>query len=58
MTSQPFQPAPPSITLPTGIAEALADLRDLDELATGEHVARLRAVHDSLAAALASIDEV
>lgn len=55
MTSQPFQPAPPT---PTGIAEALAGLRDLDELAIAEHVARLRAVHDSLTAALASIDEV
>ncbi|MGH3671192.1 MAG: hypothetical protein ACRDSH_11225 [Pseudonocardiaceae bacterium] len=58
MTSQPCQPAPPRITLPTAIAEALAALRDLDQLATVEHVARLRAVHDSLTAALASIDEV
>jgi hypothetical protein len=50
MTSQP-----PS---PTGIADALAGLQDLAELPTAEHVARLRAVHDSLTAALSSIDEI
>jgi hypothetical protein len=51
MTSQP----PPS---DTGIADALTGLRDLDELPTAEHVARFNAVHDSLTAALSSIDEV
>jgi hypothetical protein len=50
-------PAPPVFTA-TGITDALAALRDLDELPTADHVARLRAVHDSLTAALSSIDEV
>ncbi|MBV8539988.1 MAG: hypothetical protein JO364_09985 [Pseudonocardiales bacterium] len=52
MTSQ--QPSP----TPTGITEALAGLRDLDELPTADHVARFRVLHDSLTAALSSIDEV
>jgi hypothetical protein len=51
MTSQP----PPC---DTGIADALAGLHDLDEVATADHVARFNAVHDSLTAALSSIDEV
>jgi hypothetical protein len=51
MTSQP----PPA---DTGIADALTGLQDLDELPTAEHVARFNAVHDSLTAALSSIDEV
>jgi hypothetical protein len=51
MTSQPTPPD-------TGIADALTSLQDLDELPTAEHVARFNAVHDSLAAALSSIDEV
>jgi hypothetical protein len=51
MTSQPL----PSNT---GIADALTGLQDLDELPTAEHVARFNAVHDSLTAALSSIDEV
>ncbi|MGH3872420.1 MAG: hypothetical protein ACRDSR_13070 [Pseudonocardiaceae bacterium] len=41
----------------TGVAGALANLQDLDELPTVEHVARFTAVHDSLTAALSSIDE-
>ncbi|HEU0127673.1 MAG TPA: hypothetical protein VFQ48_03580 [Pseudonocardiaceae bacterium] len=49
-----FQPLP----CDTGIADALAGLQDLDELATADHVARFNAVHDSLTAALSSIDEV
>lgn len=55
MTSQP--PTPEPLT-PAGISDALAGLQNLDELPTTEHVARLRAVHDSLTAALSSIDEV
>ncbi|MDQ3761740.1 MAG: hypothetical protein M3460_08580 [Actinomycetota bacterium] len=55
MTSQLPPPTPPS---PTGITDALAGLQDLDELPTADHVERLRAVHDSLTAALSSIDEV
>ena len=51
MTSQP----PPC---DTGIADALAGLHGLDELATADHVARFNAVHDSLTAALSNIDEV
>ncbi|MGH3900072.1 MAG: hypothetical protein ACRDTA_17890 [Pseudonocardiaceae bacterium] len=43
---------------PAGVADALADLQDLDELPTADHVARFNAVHDSLSAALSSIDEV
>ncbi len=42
----------------TSIADALADLQGLDELATADHVARFNAVQDSLTAALSSIDEV
>ncbi|HET9254436.1 MAG TPA: hypothetical protein VFO16_04430 [Pseudonocardiaceae bacterium] len=54
MTSQPTPPARPG----TGIGDALAGLRDLGELPTAEHLARLRAVHDALTAALSSIDEI
>jgi hypothetical protein len=55
MTSQPSQPASSPAT---GIIEALAGLQGLEELPTTEHVARLRAVHDALTAALSGIDEV
>ncbi len=55
MTSQPPSPALPTST---GLTDALAGLRGLDELPTADHVARLRAVHDALTAALSSIDEV
>ena len=55
MTPQPSQAAP---TTSTGISDVLAGLQDLDELPTADHVARLRAVHDALTAALSSIDEV
>ena len=51
MTSKP----PPS---QAGIAEALTGLHDLDELPVADHVARFNAVHESLTAALSSIDEV
>ncbi len=51
MTSEPPLPD-------TGIADALTGLEDLDELPTADHVARFNAVHDSLSAALSSIDEV
>jgi hypothetical protein len=54
MTSQPT----PSARLTTGIDDALAGLQGLDELPTADHLARLRAVHDALTAALSSIDEV
>ncbi|MGH3886438.1 MAG: hypothetical protein ACRDSZ_07685 [Pseudonocardiaceae bacterium] len=50
MTPQP----PPS---ETGLTDALTGLRDLEELPTSDHVARFNAVHDSLTAALSSIDE-
>lgn len=40
------------------IAAALEGLRDLDELPVVEHVARFDAVHESLTAALSTIDEV
>jgi hypothetical protein len=51
-------PPPPAFPTPTGIADALAGLRELDELPTADHVARLSAVHNALTAALSSIDEV
>ncbi len=47
---------PPST--PAGLTDALAGLENLDELPTADHVARFSAVHDSLIAALSSIDEV
>ena len=53
MTSQSL----PSPT-PTSITDALAELQDLDKLPTVDHVARFSAVHNSLTAALSSIDEV
>lgn len=51
MTSQAPEPE-------FGIAESVAGLEDLDELPVAEHVARFTAVHESLTAALSSIDEV
>jgi hypothetical protein len=56
MTSQ--QSPPPLPIRACGIAEALTGLQDLDKLPTAEHVARFNTVHDSLSAALSSIDEV
>lgn len=53
MSDQQAVPAPDS-----AVAEAMAGLDDLDELPSAEHVTRFTAVHDALAAALASIDEV
>ncbi|MGQ0719870.1 MAG: hypothetical protein ACT4NP_21615 [Pseudonocardiales bacterium] len=47
------QPSPAD----AGITDALTGLQDLDELATADHVARFNAIHDSLSAALSSIDE-
>ncbi|MGH3830739.1 MAG: hypothetical protein ACRDRS_09880 [Pseudonocardiaceae bacterium] len=44
--------------VPAVVTDALAGLRDLDELPTVDHVARFSAVHDALTAALSSIDEV
>lgn len=41
-----------------GVTEALEGLTDLDVLPVAEHVERFEAVHESLAAALAAIDEV
>jgi hypothetical protein len=55
MTSQPLSNG---VQIPAGIIEALADLQDLDELPTAEHVARLTAMHNSLTTALSSIDDV
>jgi hypothetical protein len=55
MTSQP--PAA-SDRSPAGIIEGLSGLQDLDDLPTAEHVARFTALHNSLTAALSSIDDV
>lgn len=55
MTSQPS--SAPGQTA-AGIAESLAGLQDLDDLPTAEHVARFTALHNSLTAALSSIDDV
>ena len=55
MTSPPM--SAPGRTA-AGIIESLARLQDLDDLPTAEHVARFTAMHDSLAAALSSIDDV
>lgn len=41
-----------------GITGALEGLADLDALPVAEHVERFEAVHESLSAALAAIDEV
>ncbi len=50
------QPTPPT---PDGDVEDLrASLDDLDAVPVTEHVARFHALHESLTAALASIDEV
>lgn len=43
---------------PVVVTDALAGLRDLDELPIADHVARFSAVHNALTAALSSIDEV
>jgi hypothetical protein len=55
MTSQPLSDGVP---IPAGIIEPLAGLQDLDEVPTAEHVARFTAMHNSLTAALSSIDDV
>ncbi|HEX4100689.1 MAG: hypothetical protein WAN20_05435 [Pseudonocardiaceae bacterium] len=55
MTSQPLSAA---VQTPAGIIESLAGLQDLDDLPTVEHVARFTAMHNSLTAALSSIDDV
>ncbi|MBA2473484.1 MAG: hypothetical protein H0V41_15070 [Pseudonocardiales bacterium] len=55
MTSQPPSDGVP---IPAGIIDTLAGLQDLDELPTAEHVARFTAMHNSLTAALSSIDDV
>jgi hypothetical protein len=53
MTSQPTPPAPDG-----GIDGGIAGLDDLDAVPVTEHVARFHALHESLSAALAGIDEV
>ncbi|MDQ2884213.1 MAG: hypothetical protein M3Y48_24490 [Actinomycetota bacterium] len=55
MTSQPPSAA---VQTPAGIVESLTGLQDLDDLPTTEHVARFTAIHNSLTAALSSIDDV
>ncbi|MDQ2791272.1 MAG: hypothetical protein M3Y73_16765 [Actinomycetota bacterium] len=55
MTSQPLSVA---VQTPAGIVESLTGLQDLDDLPTAEHVARFTAIHNSLTAALSSIDDV
>jgi hypothetical protein len=55
MTSQPLSVAAQT---PAGIVEFPACLQDLDDLPTAEHVARFTAIHNSLTAALSSIDDV
>lgn len=54
MASTP--PQPPQAD--DGITKALEGLDYLDELPVVEHVARFNAVHESLTAALSTIDEV
>jgi hypothetical protein len=53
MSSQPTPPA-----LDGDIEDVLAGLDDLDAVPVAEHVARFQALHESLTAALTSIDEV
>lgn len=48
-------PSPPP---DVGVTSAMDGLQDLDELPVADHVARFNAVHESLTAALAGIDEV
>ncbi len=55
MTSQPLRVA---VQTPVGIIESLRGLQDLEDLPTAEHVARFTALHNSLTAALSSIDDV
>jgi hypothetical protein len=55
MTPQAHSPAVPTAT---GIPEALAGLQDLHEVPTADHVALFTAMHNSLTAALSSIDDV
>ncbi|MFY9805810.1 MAG: hypothetical protein WAK86_00920 [Pseudonocardiaceae bacterium] len=49
-----------SPTRPTAasMTDALAGLQNLDEVPTADHVARFTAMHNSLTAALSSIDDV
>ncbi len=53
MSSQPTPPASEG-----DIEDVLAGLDDLDDVPVAEHVARFHALHESLTAALAGIDEV
>ena len=53
MSSQPTAPASEG-----DIEYVLAGLDDLDDVPVAEHVARFHALHESLTAALAGIDEV
>lgn len=55
MTSQPL---PAAVQSPAGIMESLGALQDLDDLPTAEHVALFTTLHNSLTAALSSIDDV
>ncbi len=56
MSSQPTAPASEG-DIEYGLA-GLAGLDDLDDVPVAEHVARFHALHESLTAALAGIDEV
>lgn len=58
MTAMIPQPPDPPHPYAACIADALEGLQDLDGLPVVEHVARFNAVHESLIAALSSIDEV
>ncbi|MDQ3885622.1 MAG: hypothetical protein M3308_01060 [Actinomycetota bacterium] len=53
MTAQPTPPAPDG-----DLENLLAGLDDLDALDVTEHVARFHALHESLTAALGTLDEV
>ena len=53
MSSQPTPSAPGG-----DLEDLLAGLDDLDALDVTEHVARFHALHESLTAALATLDEV
>jgi hypothetical protein len=57
MTSQPT-PTALDGDIDGDIEDVLADLDDLDAVPVTGHVARFHALHESLTAALAGIDEV
>ncbi|MGH3979623.1 MAG: hypothetical protein ACRDRZ_11590 [Pseudonocardiaceae bacterium] len=57
-TSQPHQTLPDELEPDAGIADALAATDGLDAVPVAEHVTRFHTLHESLTAALSTIDEV